>query len=140
MRKETGITLTGIIIYVIAMVVVVSIIATVTSFFYTNVIQLKDNSDNISELTKFHMYFLEEVKDINCEITRLEDNAIQFRTGNTFSFQNNAIYYNHVKICENVSNLQFDVENINNHQVIRVLVSLGNSMEYTKTTEYVVGE
>ena len=140
MKKETGITLTGVIVYVIAMVIVISIIATITSFFYTNVIQLKENGDNISELTKFHVYFLQEVKDINCEITKLQKNSIQFRTGNLFTFQDNAIYYNQVKICENVSNLQFDVEEVNGHQVIKVLISLGNTMEYTNTLEYVVGQ
>ena len=37
MQKESGVTLTGIIVYVIAMAIVISIVATITSFFYTNI-------------------------------------------------------------------------------------------------------
>ncbi len=139
MQKESGVTLTGIIVYVIAMAIVISIVATITSFFYTNIMGQRSSSDNMAEITKFHMYFLEEVKDRNAKITKIENSSIQFGTGNTFSFENNSIYYNRIKICSNVKLLQFTQETVNSHQIIKVLITIGDDMEYTKTTEYVLG-
>ena len=60
MKNNRGITLTSLIIYVIGMVIVVSLIATLTTFFYKNV-----NVDNISkdttQYTKFSNLFLKEI-------------------------------------------------------------------------------
>ena len=140
MKKEQGVTLTSILVYIIAMVIVIGTIATITSFFYTNVTGVKDNSDNIAEITKFHMCFLEEVKKQNNEIIRLENNTILFSTGNTFFYQDKSIYYNQVRICENISHLQFNVEEVNSKQVIQVLITIGDDAEYTKITQYVLGK
>ena len=140
MRRDAGVTTTSIIIYVIAMMIVIGIIASITSFFYTNVNNLNDNSENISEITKFHMYFLEETTQQNNSIISISENAIAFSTGNTFTFQDNSIYFNHIKICEDISNAQFKSETINNKMVINVLITIGNNSEYTKTTKYVLNQ
>lgn len=138
MKSNSGITTTSIIIYIVAMLIVVGIIATVTSFFYSNVTLINDNSQNISEITKFHMYFLEETNKENNMVNYLANTAISFSSGNTFTFQDKSIYLNHIKICENISNLQFSQEKINNKTVINVLIVIGESSEYTKTTQYVL--
>lgn len=138
MKSESGITTTSIMIYIIAMVIVIGIIATITSFFYTNVVNLNENSSNIAEITKFQMYFLEEVKNANNAIAQSSDSMITFTTGNTFTFEKNAIYYNHIKICDLVKNMQFAIEEINHKQVIRVLLTIGENSEYTKTMSFVM--
>lgn len=138
MRKDSGLTTTSIIIYVIAMLIVIGIIASITSFFYTNVNNLNDNSNNISEMTKFHMYFLDETTKENNSINTIKETSISFTTGNTFTFQDNSIYFNHIRICENISNLQFSTEIINDKTIINVLITIGNNVEYTKTTQYVL--
>ena len=138
MKRDSGLTSTSIIIYIIAMLIVIGIIATITSFFYTNVSNLNDNSDNISEIMKFHMYFLEETTKANNQINVINDTSISFTTGNTFTFQDNSIYFNYIKICEDISNLQFATEEVNNKTVINVLITIGENSEYTKTTKYVL--
>ncbi len=138
MRRDAGLTTTSIIIYVIAMLMVIGIIASITSFFYSNVNNVSENSNNLSEITKFHMYFLEETTKEDNSIYEIKDNSITFATGNTFTFQNNSIYFNHIKICEKVSNLQFAKENQNEKTVINVLIVIGENNEYTKTTQYVL--
>lgn len=138
MKSNSGLTITSIIVYIIAMMMVIGTIATITSFFYTNVSNLSDNSDNISEITKFHMYFLEETTKEDNSIAKLTDTSISFHTGNTFTFQDNSIYFNHSKICEEISNLQFATEEINEKTVISVLITIGQDNEYTKTTKYVL--
>lgn len=138
MRKDSGLTITSIIIYVIAMMMVIGIIASITSFFYTNVNNLNDNSNNVAEITKFHMYFLEETTNKNNEIITISNNVIAFSSGNTFTFQDNSVYFNYVKICENIANLQFSQEQINEKTVINVLITIGQNNEYTKTTKYIL--
>lgn len=62
MRSNRGVTTTSLIIYVIAMLIVIGLIATINSFFYSNVLNLEDSSSNISEINKFNMHFLQETK------------------------------------------------------------------------------
>ncbi len=138
MKSNRGVTTTSLIIYVIAMTIVIGIIATINSFFYSNVMNLEDGSSNIAELTKFNMYFLEDTKKSNNDIVKLSNNSITFSSGNTFTFQDNAIYLNNIRICEDVQNLQFSVNENSDKNIINVLVTIGDNMEYTKTTKYVM--
>lgn len=138
MKNNHGVTITSLIVYVIAMLIVIGIIANLTSFFYTNVFNLENESTNISEISKFNMYFLEEVKNANNSIVQISENKITFISGNTFTLQDNAIYLNNIRICENVKNLNFAKEQINNKNVISVLITVGKNMEYTKTTKFVM--
>lgn len=140
MKEEKGITLGSITIYVIALLVIIGIVSTVTSFFYSNIINVKDNSKNMAEITKFNLYFLQDMKKSNNDIVNVSaDNTnITFASGNVYKFQNNAIYQNKVKICENVKNAQFKLEQSNNKKVVTVLLSIGNNMEVTRTTRYVL--
>ena len=138
MKSNRGVTTTSLIIYVIAMTIVIGIIATINSFFYSNVMNLEDGSSNIAELTKFNMYFLEDTKKSNNDIVKLSNNSITFSSGNTFIFQDNAIYLNNIRICGDVQNLQFNVNENSDKNIINVLVTIGDNMEYTRTTKYVM--
>ena len=138
MKNTKGVTTTSLIIYVIAMLIVIGIIATITSFYYTNVMSLNENSDNIAQLTKFQMYFLEETQNQNNQILKVTDHVISFASGNTYQLQDNGVYRNQVKITDQVKNLQFKVTTQNEKQVISVLITLGEQNEYTKTMEYVM--
>ncbi len=138
MKSDRGVTTTSLIIYIIAMTIVVGIIATINSFFYSNVMNIEDESSNISELTKFNMYFLADIKKENNDIIKISEKAITFSSGNTFTFQDNAIYLNSIRICENVKNLQFNVNKYTDKNIVNVLITIGDNMEYTKTTKYVM--
>lgn len=142
MKQEHGLTTTSIIMYVIAMVVVIGIIASITSFFYTNVNSVDENSEHIGELTKFHMYFLEETMQEGNNIYEIKETrdtfSISFTTGNAFTFQNHSIYFNHIKICENISEAQFGAEEKNGKIIVKVFMKIGDANEYTKTTRYVL--
>lgn len=138
MNSSKGVTTTSLIIYVIAMLIVIGIIATITSFFYINISNIEDGSDNIEEISKFNMYFLQEVKNNNNDIVTLNEKSITFLTGNTFTFQDNGIYINSSKICENIKDFKLSVEEINSKKVITILITIGENLEYTKTTKYVM--
>lgn len=137
-EKESGITTTSIIIYVISMVLIVGIIATITSFIYTNVNTIDDSSKNVVEITKFHMYFLEETNKNQNKIVKLDEQSILFSSGNTFLYNNNCIYYNNICICKNISNFKISANTNEDKVIIKVLISVGKQAEYSKTTQYVM--
>lgn len=140
MKANSGVTTTSLIIYIIAMMIVIGIVATITSFFYTNINNLDENSKNVSEITKFNMYFIEEIeKEDNSVILVQEDKkSISFSSGNTYTFQDNAIYLNTIRICDNIGNMQIEMQEKEGKTILTVLITIGNKMEYTKVTQYVI--
>ena len=63
MKKNNGITLTSLIIYVTGMLLVVTTIATLTSFFYKN-IDIKAINNDTTQYTKFSSIFGEDRKSV----------------------------------------------------------------------------
>lgn len=61
MKSEKGITLVSVIIYVIAMLIIVTVVSVITSYFYKNINtgSLKENLNQ--QYTKFNSFFIEEV-------------------------------------------------------------------------------
>lgn len=140
MKNQKGITLASVTVYVIGLLVIVGVISTITTFFYSNILNAKSNSESMAEMTKFHLHFLRDMKkgDNNIISIAKDNTYISFTSGNIYTFQNNAIYQNKVKICDNVKNAQFKVEEKNNKKIVTVLLSIGDRMEVTKTTSYVL--
>ena len=77
MKNNRGITLTSVMIYVIGMVLAIGVIATITSYFYSNVNIESLNSDAATQFTTFSGIFSYEInlldnKVVNC-VTEQED-------------------------------------------------------------------
>lgn len=135
MKNNKGITLISIIIYVIGMVIVVSIISTLTSFFYNN-IDTTDITNNTAQYTKFSSIFLEEVNKQNnavVECKTIVENGFKvsyiiFLSGNQYTFkkENNAIYKNKIKICDNVDDCDFSYSFIDSKYKIKVNFKASN--------------
>lgn len=129
MRNNRGITLTSLIIYVIGMVIVVSIISTLTAFFYKN-IDITDINDTTSQYTKFSSIFLNEINRENNSIveckTFLENeykvSYIIFSSGNQYTFkgENKSIYKNNIKICDNVEDCDFSYSFVDSKYMVKV--------------------
>lgn len=129
MKSNRGITLTSLIIYVIGMVIVVSIISTLTAFFYKN-IDITDISDTTSQYTKFSSIFLNEINRDNNSIveckTFLENenkvSYIIFSSGNQYTFksENKSIYKNNIKICNDVEDCDFSYVFIDSKYEVKV--------------------
>lgn len=115
MKDNKGITLTSLIIYVIGMVIIISIISSISIFFYKNV-NLK-NQEGTTEYTKFSNVFSQEVNIENNMVmgtkTYNENGKkvcyIIFLSGNQYTYkeENKAIYKNDVKICDNIEDCEF---------------------------------
>ena len=139
MKSEKGITVTSLIIYVIALTVVIASIAMLSNYFYRNTSAVTGNINPITEYTKFNTFFSEEVNHSNIKVLECkqegeegEGNYIVFDNGVQYTFikENEAIYKDKVKICSFTHKIQ------NGKNVVTVSITMENSttpkiIEYT---------
>lgn len=136
MRKDTGITLTSLLIYIIVMTIVIGVIASISTFFYHNVDTIAQDTDNSKEFTKFNSYFTQEVNETNNKPVKTGINGDQhyllLSNGNQYTFVNGAIYLNKIRICKNIKQCTFNIDTENN----RVTVNFIADDNFEKTTTY----
>lgn len=144
MRSEKGITLISVIIYVIAMLVMISIITVLTSYFYKNIDINSVREDLNQQYTKFNSYFIEEVNRKGnkvLEIGETENSSgngnqkyIIFSSRNQYTYipENKGIYINTVKIAENITDCTFEKKEENGKMTISVTIK-GDNFERTTT-------
>ena len=119
MKSEKGITLTSLIIYVIAMLITVTIITIITSYFYKNVEVTTDEYDFYGEFTKFQSYFVQEANLETNKIIEISNEAVQpfiaLTSGNQYTYirENKSIYKNCVKIASHIDNCVFSLDSQN---------------------------
>ena len=85
------------------------------------------------------MYFLEDIKEEGNQVARVDENGkyISFSNGNTYIFQDNHIYKNKVKICDNVTDFKVEKQK-DGKETVTVFIKIGDNMEFSKTTQYVM--
>ena len=132
MKSNKGVTLTSLIIYVIGMTIMVSIIATLTSFFYKN-IDIGDINSNTTQYTKFTSILSEEVNKknnsvIDCQSLTNGVSYIVFSSGNQYTFnqESKSVYRNNVKICDNIDTCDFSYTYIDSKYKIKVSFQTAN--------------
>ena len=111
MKKEKGITLMSLVIYVFLMIIMVGIMSSITINFSENMDELQGNVKDVIEFGKFNNFFIKEVKTTDNKVDHISDksNYILFTTGNSFSIINNEIYYNNTRICQGVETMQISL-------------------------------
>lgn len=130
MKSEKGITLTSLIIYVIGMLIVISIVSVITTYFYKNMKNVRTNINPIAEYTKFNSYFTNEVNKGNIKILECANsgnqNYIVFDNGTQYTFvkRNEGIYKNEVKICKGISNCTFEQSIENGKDIVNVKITI----------------
>ena len=111
MKKEKGVTMISLVVYVAVMTVVIGVMSSIITNFYQNTDTVQGNVQEIVEFSKFNNYFLKEVKTNNNKVDHIsnENNYILFTSGNSFSIFDNKIYYNNIKICDEVESMQISL-------------------------------
>lgn len=142
MKSEKGITLTSLIIYVVALILTVGFLSTISTHFYANTNYIMDNGKYISEFNKFNMYFIEDVKN-NSEVYSIDQNKIVFADGVTYTYSNGYVYRNKAEICRNIENCSFEQniqtdENNFNKNIIQVNMKIKGSNTFETQNEYVL--
>lgn len=109
MKNNKGITLVSLLLYVCVMSIVLSTISLITAEFYNNTEDIQENVQEIIEFNKFNSYFLKEIKTKNNKIDTVGNDYILFTTGNFFKIDGEIIYFNDVKVCEKVKDMNVSV-------------------------------
>lgn len=133
-KSEKGIGLTSIIIYVIIFLVVVSIISLFTGFFYSNIDESEKNIDVTQEFTRFSSFFVEDINKTGIDVLECnqtdEQDYIVFSDGTQYTFKNNSIYREKVKICQNIYSMHFEsTQNENGKNIVQVEYKLKENDE-----------
>ena len=88
MKKEDGVTLTSIIIYIIALLIVIGVVSTLTSYFYKNVDIDDESVLTNSQFTKFNSFFTSEINQPGIKVIEKGENE----NVSYIAFSNKQIY------------------------------------------------
>lgn len=143
MKNSNGITLTSLVIYIMIMILVIGVIASISSIFYKNTNNLDDETKEIIEYNNFNSYFIKEIKTPNNKVEKISEDKtyILFTTGNSFYLKENKILYNNIEIAKGIKNTSFQYyTNLNGKEdptVITVNMEFNN---FSKKMNYKIEE
>lgn len=138
MKSERGVTITSVLIYIIALTAVVIIIGRITTYFYGNMTSVTENTVADAEYTKFNSYFTDEINIegntvLDCGTTEEGNNYIIFsETENQYIFMNGNIYRNKTKISQDIEKCEFKYE-VSSEVITVKLTILGKDYNNTYT-------
>ena len=135
MKNNKGITMTSLSIYVISFVIIIGIISSITVFFNSNSKEISKETASASEYNKFNLYMLEYTKGAY-KIESTDAEGIKFTNGDKFVKKGNILYFNKIKLCENID--EFKVEKataINGKEVLKTYIKINGTVY---TTDYVI--
>ncbi len=142
MKSEKGVTLTALVAYITVFMIILTMMTTISAYFYNNVGKIKDSHKYVSEYNKFSMFFIIDVKR-NTNITSVSSNSLEFADGTKYTYKNNSIYRNDLRIAKYVKSFAFTVsdytENSFTKKIINVNTTLGNSYDQiTRNIDFVL--
>mgnify|MGYP001034358233 CR=1 FL=1 len=129
MKSEKGITLISLTVYIIVALIMIVVIAVISTYFYTNTDTSSKMVNPLTEYTKFNGFLAEEINHSNLKILKCEEDYIVFDNGIQYSYipENKGIYRNYVKICRDVERCIFQNKIKNGKNVISVYMKIGTS-------------
>ena len=150
MKKENGITLASLVLYVIIFSFTLGLLAALSNFVYDNMDIISSDSISSEEFNKFNINFLKDVKENSDAVVSNLNGSVVVTFGSdnktvyTYKASDKAIYKDKVKIATNI--LKFDVSKKNdtahnNKNVITVTIETGKNAEkpsFKKTINYVL--
>lgn len=136
MKKEKGVTLVSLIMYIILMTFIIAIAARLTSALYYNLNEIDKGTEEAVDMARFNMYFLKDIKNDNIYVAESSENYIKFKnTVNsqeiTYSVSDGTLYRNKVKICDKVTDISIAAGTTS----ITIGLKIGN---YSKVTTYAI--
>ncbi len=136
MKKEHGVTLISLIIYIIVLLFVLTIVTKLTSALYFNLHDMDKQSDAVVSISKFNMYFLNDIKNKPVTASVSGTDSIELTYSNnsekiTYSKTNKALYRNKVKVFDNLDEITITKTG----QTIQVYLKIG---DYSKIIKYTI--
>lgn len=142
MKKQKGVTLVGLVIYIVVILVVAAMVGTISINFYDKVVGMDKSAQNSSEFDKFNMYFSNDINKPGNKVITATGNKIVFTSGSQYTYINDQetgeknIFLNNIRICTNVDECVFEYDDAN--KIIKVHISIGIDPEkrFSKDIEY----
>lgn len=136
MKKEHGLTLISLIIYVIVLLFVLTIVTKLTSALYFNLHDMDKQSNAVVSISKFNMYFLNDIKNKPVTANVISPNTLEliYSDGSekiTYTKTNKVLYRNKVKVFDSLD--EITITKIG--QTIQVYLKIG---DYSKTIKYTI--
>lgn len=144
MKNQKGITMTSLVLYIMAFIIVIAVVGSITIFFNSNINDINTTVGVNSEYNKFNLYMLKYTKTGQVVIHPNEDlketDYITFKNKedklNSFIFLKNSLYFNNIKLCDNVKEFKVKKEIQENE---KVKISTYIDIEGTVfTTDYIM--
>lgn len=147
MRSDKGITLTSLIIYIIALMVFVGTMATITKYFYKNFKDVTINDRVTKEYTEFTKFISEDVNSKKIQNTFINNEGQEIvlkltdLTTHRYKLQDNTIYYTEIQngtvtkditLCNDVNTCIFSL----NQNILTVSIQFKGGNQYT--TSYTI--
>lgn len=144
MKSERGITLTALVIYIGVATIVISMVAMVSSFFFSNIKLIKEQERYAIEFNKFNMFFINDIK--SNQKAQVSSTQIILEDGTTYSYSANekAIYRGETKIAKQIEEAHFSQKTyqVPNTKTTKILINvqmkIGKEKQFEKTIEYVL--
>ncbi len=146
MKKEKGITLIALTIYVILFIGLMGMLAVFTTDFNSGIGRVQHNMTSPEEFNKFNIEFVRDIKssyyaNINKsgdDVTIILDNGANYR----YVKSENAIYKNKAKISKNIASFNaISEQSTKGKNVIRIKITTGKneqSIIFSKNISYVL--
>jgi len=130
----------SLVFYIVSFTVIIGIVSSITIFFNNNIRDLNGTVTTSSEYNKFNLYMLEYTKNGYTPSVSNENTVVIFSKNNNdsvkFTFLSNTLYFNKIKLCENVNDANFEIVTAANGKlVLRTIIDI-NGIEYD--TDYVI--
>lgn len=147
-KSNKGITLIELSAYIIVLLLIVGVLASIRNFFFNNLDIVKKASRYAAAFDKFNSYFVQDVKNnkyVNVEKDNNSENVIiTFENGDTYIYNkaDEGIYKGKVKIATNVTLFNANKKTIMvsgvAKDIISVTIAIGTSSNemFYKTIDY----
>lgn len=128
-------------IYIVLFTIIIGIVGTAQTYFHSNISNINSNLDVSSEVTKLNLYFLKTTKTDGVIIKKyglVDENDLtsyyitfenEDKTANTFIKLGDILYFNKIKLCENVEEFIVNVDNSINESISISIKILGKTYD-----------
>ncbi len=149
MKKEKGITLTALVIYVLIFSIAITTLASLSKYIFNNLGNISSEQISSEEFNKFNTYFIGDVKQSKVATISEDENSnevvIKLGSGAIYTYKKSekAIYKNKEKIARNIVGFtaKAEVDETSKKNIIDVTIKTGNNEEkpiFSKTIKYVL--
>lgn len=115
MRKESGVTMTSLTVYVIVATIVIAILAFININFIKDTNSLNQGANVMNEYVKFYMFFIADLKSSD-NILEYTESMVRFPNGHTYEIEKLEgkeiydVYRDSVRICGGFSDINISYD------------------------------